>query len=174
MIWELSHWKRTLKKSATTLRRRQTQCRWPKASLADVEQTVMVGFYAVRKLHEARKLPRALKKVRLPVTEYRCMKRPLRLFWPHVEEHYDLSHGRDRKQPIAFMCNQIIHSFVFVPVLDENTRGLSGVYVSSEDRKDEAVWFVGVDVIIDLFESAGSKPTQGFFFGPEKHVTTRA
>jgi hypothetical protein len=173
MIWESFYWRRSLRKSAAKLRNRCAQRRWPDASLADIEQTVMIGFYAIRKLKEAWKLARGVDNWKVPVTEYPCIKKPLRLFWPHVEELYDLKAGRDRKQPIAFICNQIIHSFVFVPVIDEKTRGFAGVFVSSGERKEEAVWFIAATAIIELFEGVAAKPPRGFSFGPGKQLTIR-
>ena len=56
MIAESYYWKRELLRVAARLRRRLTQRRWPEASFSVVEMDLMVGFYAIRKLAEAKKI----------------------------------------------------------------------------------------------------------------------
>ena len=56
MIAESYYWKRDLLKVVARLRRRFTQTRWTRASYSAVEIDVMVGFYAIRKLIEGKKI----------------------------------------------------------------------------------------------------------------------
>jgi hypothetical protein len=174
MIWQSFYWRRELRRSAKTLRQRITQRRWPEASTADIERVIMIGFYSVRKLAEAWKLPRELRQRKISVTEFPCIhavRSPL--FWPDVEESYDLSRGRVREQPLDFLWNQFIHSFVFVPCLNASTSGFDGVFVSSSDRRKQAVWYVEASAIIKLFEDIAAKPDRGFKFGPKKNLLIR-
>ena len=70
MIWESRYWRTDLQKFAASLRKRAKQKRWPDAALARCEQTIMVGFFYVRKLVESRKLSRDFADRQIPATSY--------------------------------------------------------------------------------------------------------
>lgn len=73
MIDESSYWKRELFKIAVDLRRRREERRWPDASLARIELNIMLGFYMIRKLLEARKISDSVAKRRLRLPLYRAI-----------------------------------------------------------------------------------------------------
>ncbi|HEX9938589.1 MAG TPA: hypothetical protein VGB15_15735, partial [Longimicrobium sp.] len=77
MIWESSYWKEDLLKQAEALRKRTTQRRWPEISFARLEQAVMLGFYSIRKLVEARKLSDHVASSAIPVTTYPPTGKPI-------------------------------------------------------------------------------------------------
>ena len=56
MIFESSYWKDELLRAASFLREKQSQKQWRGESYAKVEQKVMISFYSIRKLMDARKL----------------------------------------------------------------------------------------------------------------------
>jgi hypothetical protein len=56
MIYESRFWKDNLIKQANVLRAKTTQKRWTEASSARLEQTIMLGYYSIRKLVESQKL----------------------------------------------------------------------------------------------------------------------
>ena len=56
MIWESAYWKEELLRQAEDLKKRSTQTKWSERSLARLEKTIMIGFYSIRKLIEAKKV----------------------------------------------------------------------------------------------------------------------
>ena len=56
MIWECSYWKEDLLRHTAALRKRTQQRLGRDRSLAQLEQTVMIGFYSIRNLLEVKKL----------------------------------------------------------------------------------------------------------------------
>lgn len=56
MIWGSHSWKEDLARLAGNLRKKAQQRRWPERSTAKLEKEVFMGFYAIRKLLEAKKL----------------------------------------------------------------------------------------------------------------------
>jgi hypothetical protein len=56
MIYKSSFWKDDLVKQARFLGSKTNQKRWAESSSARLEQAVMLGFYSIRKLNEARKI----------------------------------------------------------------------------------------------------------------------
>jgi hypothetical protein len=54
--------------------------------------------------------------------------------YQHVEEHYDLNKPSSRTPPLEFVCNQIIHSFIFTPAFKKKT--LVALYFCSYEKRD--------------------------------------
>jgi hypothetical protein len=167
MIFDSNFWKRDLKRLATYLRNRRKQRRWTAASYAALERSVMVGFFAIRRLSEAFQpvdLPKSV-----PLLEFAPTKKKIsRLFWPRLAEHFDLSAPRHVNRPLEFVCNQVIHSHVFSACFDENGR-LDGVLFSSDWEKDKHAFEMKLDTLAGLFERlATAKQRFRLRFGPEK------
>src|SRR5260370_14588070 len=115
MILQSFYWKRDLKRLSLVLRRRESQIHWPKASYASLEKEAMLGFYAIRKLMDAfqPQLPVGASTL-LPLTTYPSRGKPfLKMAWPEVAHHFDLGKPRAVQKDLRFICNQIIHSYVF-------------------------------------------------------------
>jgi hypothetical protein len=120
MIWEPSLWKSDLLRKARDLRIRKTQTRWPEASLANLEKSLMVGFYSVRKLIEADKVATSIKRETIALIEYPATgKKVTKLNWHRVEELYDLNKPKTVTRNALFICNQFVHSFVFLTVFND-------------------------------------------------------
>ncbi len=155
MIWESSYWKDELLRQARTLRIRVQQKRWPEASFAKLEQTLMVGFYAVRKLIESKKLTDSLRSKLIQVTELAPTGKPVQLYnWHHIDRLYILDKPKKKKIDLPTLCNQFVHSYIFLPIFDE-ARKLNGVYVTSDRKRSACLYYVDVQKIIEIFEQVG-------------------
>lgn len=128
MIWESSYWKNDLLRRAKMLRVRTRQERWPESSSAKVEQLLMTGFYAVRKLIEAKKLTDALVAKRILVWEFPAAGKPVHLCnWHHIDRLYDLEKSKKTQIDVLDLCHQFVHSYIFLLSFD-NKRRLNGVF----------------------------------------------
>lgn len=175
MIRRAVYWRRTLRGMAARLKKRSSQIRWSDSAVADLEHCTMVGFYAIRKLNESRELPDDTCGRKVPVLVFPCVRRVRSpLFWPNVEEVYDLRVGQPRKQPLDFVWNQFIHSFVFAPCFDPATSRLYGILVSSYDRRNQAVYLIALDEVIRTFEAVAAKGRHRLRVVPERfHIKKR-
>ena len=156
MIWESYYWKSDLLKHAAALRKRKEQKRWVDASYGRTEQTVMLGFYSIRKLIEARKLRDDVAHQIVEISAHAPTgKRITRLNSHRIDELYDLDRRRSESCRLEWLCNQIIHSYIFA-LLTEEHGGLAGVLVTSDRNRSKALYEVTVDQMIVLFDQIGN------------------
>lgn len=171
MIWATRYWKRQLLRTATELRKMQKQSRWPDASYARLENHVMIAFYAVRKLLYAfQPMLTIEKRTTVQVTKFPYRgNRFLSLEWPELDEHFDLRKPTQETRGIEFICNQVIHSYVFTPWFDAGDR-LRGFFFVSDHEKENGVFRLEIDATIQLFERiAAEEGKWRMRFGPEKN-----
>ncbi|MBX9918181.1 MAG: hypothetical protein K2Y07_13290, partial [Nitrosomonas sp.] len=55
---------------------------------------------------------------------------------------------------VQFLCNQFIHSFIFVPVEGEQAQ-LLGFYVCSDRTRHEKLYFVEIQQVLSVFRTIG-------------------
>lgn len=158
MIWESYHWKEDLLKRADRLSQRSKQKRWPEVSLVHVEQNIMMGFYAIRKLTEARKVSDRIadQQIRLKAYKWNKKKNVTRMNWHRIDELYDLDKEHRQNRTLRYLCNQFIHSYVFILHFKGNHRGLDGILVSSENERHKYLYLVAISQIIRLFRQFGN------------------
>lgn len=155
MINESSYWKDDLLKQAGALQRRATQKRWHEASSARLEQSVMLGFYSIRKLAEAKKLTNRVVRQKLQLMTYPWLGNSVtKLNWQSFWELYDLDAGRIAKCDLLFLCHQFVHSYVFALSFG-NSGSLNEILVSSDRERNHQLYGIGVKQIIRLFTQVG-------------------
>lgn len=114
MIWESSDWKQPLLKSAKWLRSVKFSDRTQERTFVRIEKELFIGFYSIRKLLETLKISDSTKKLTFEV-EWYSNKEPVHdLNWHHLDRLYDLSSRHLETRDMGFLCNQFIHSYVFV------------------------------------------------------------
>jgi len=158
MIYNTRPWKTDLKRMVKDLLRRQSQTRWTPASYAGLERTVMLGCYSIRKLREAytssNRRPPAFN---VKVTSFPSIDKSFcDIFWPEVNEHFDLTNPKPESVECSFICDQIIHSYVFVPWFNPSQH-LAGLFVGSKrlvngEKGAPRVLRISIDNIVSLFE----------------------
>jgi len=61
---------------------------------------------------------------------------------------------------LEFVANQFVHSYVFVYAVDEDG-GLTGFYFSSDRKKNSHLYFIPLEEVIKIFDTAGKDyPTE--------------
>jgi hypothetical protein len=155
MIWESFYWKSDLLKQAAVLRKRVDQRRWPDASLARCEQTIMLGFYSIRKLMESAKLTDHVSKMEVPLHSYPSTGRNVHLMNKHrLDELYDFARPTHQTVLLPFLCNQLVHSYIFALLFSEDGP-LAGILVASDRQRKKELLEVSIEVLIDIFERVG-------------------
>lgn len=89
------------------------------------------------------------------------------LNWDKIDLFYDLDQPVVERRSVLFLCNQFIHSFVFVPDLDD-LDCLSGVFFASDRQRHSRLLRLDLDTIIALYELVGSDYPACAFRIPDK------
>jgi hypothetical protein len=158
-IWESSYWKNELARIAARLWRRRLQQRWPEESTAGVEKELFIGFYIVRKLIESLKLGWPTLNMMVDVTSYPALGKPVT--WKSRDDLsglYDWTRPNRESRTLRFLCNQMIHSYVFAPSLGgtETESGLSGVFFSSQNTKDRRVYYMDLTELVRVLQEVAN------------------
>lgn len=157
MIYESEYWKDDLLKQAKVLRQRMLQKRWPAAASARLEQSIMLGFYSVRKLAEAKLLADSVVNQCVELRVYMPTGKAVTLInWHKLDELYDLNSGQSGSKDVMFLCHQFVHSYVFVASFDEQSHGLEGILFASDRERHKALYHIDIQKVIELFEKVGS------------------
>lgn len=154
MIADSIPWREQLRSIAIALRRRSHQKRWTERTHFLVERDLMFGAYAIRRLIESNKTSSRLPDRRIRVTTYRLVGRvPMSLDRSDLSNFYDLTRGQPAEIDVAFLCNQIIHSFLFQMWDEEN--GSTTVAFASDRARNSLLYSTSLDVIAGLFDYVG-------------------
>jgi hypothetical protein len=157
MIWESSDWKEPLLLIANRLRKLKTSGELTEKQLARVERDIFIGFYSVRKLIETiTKITDDTKAMKVDVEYYLYNQiKPVTLLnWHRIEEFYDFGEVHNESRDIKFICGRIIHSFIFMPLTDEN--GLTGILFTSDIDKHKKLYSLNIDEVIKIFKRIGN------------------
>lgn len=123
--------------------------------MARLEQQLMLGFYAIRKLGESAKLSDATLKRQVTLTAYPSVGRPVtRMNWDKIDELYDFAAPQIVVRDLPFVCNQLIHSYVFTTGRFDNDNLFSIMFTSDRERK-KSLYSMEIDDVIDFFETVG-------------------
>lgn len=161
MIWESHYWKAELGRKADALERYSKQRRWPDGASARAERLAMTGFFEIRKLIESRKLRSSLASKEYSLHRCRSTGHPVTTFNRYsLEKLYDLESRERIRKPVRFLCNQAIHSFVFL-LLHKQTGELSHFLISSDRERRSWAYEIGIRSVVGLFRTvAGDSVTR--------------
>jgi hypothetical protein len=156
MIDDSSDWKSDLLRQSEVLQKRMTQRRWPATSLARCEQTIMLGFYSIRRLIESKKITDAAVKRPIPVYAYAPTGQKSHLMNRHkIDRLYALDKPTRQNVTLQYLCNQVIHSYIFLLLFDEDGK-LAGVFVVSDFHRFKKLFQISLQTIVDIFNRIGN------------------
>ncbi len=164
MIWESCYWKEPLLKERKYLSQFRITNSTKESTLAGLEKRIFISFYAIRKLIEANKLTKSNLSIKWEIASYLNIARVDIMNWYKIDEKYDLSKETYESKNLRWICNQIIHSFVFV--LEFRKSGLfDGVFVSSDRDKNKRVHYLTRKLIFEIFDMVGNDyPYSSFYY----------
>lgn len=114
-----------------------------------------MGFYAIRKLIEAKKLTDALVAKQIPVWEFPATGKSVHLYnWHHIDRLYELEKSKKTQIDVLYLCHQFVHSYIFLLSLDDKRR-LNGVFLSSDRKRTSCLYHVEITAVIELFGAVG-------------------
>lgn len=155
MIWESSNWKEPLLTSANYLRRVRLKEGTSGRTCVRIEKEIFIGFYSIRKLLDTFKVSDATKAMTFHLSTHKSRHQVDYLNWHKLQQNYDLSASTAETHDIRFLCNQFIHSYVFIPAEEEDGR-LHGFFVASDRDKGKKCYFVELAQIVKAFRVVGN------------------
>lgn len=170
MIWESSHWKEPLLKSATWLRKIRFGENTQERTYVKIEKEIFIGFYSIRKLLETVKITDATKNKKYEIEWYPNIKQVNYINWHKIDELYDLNKRNKEYRDIRYICNLFIHSYVFIISEEEN---LNGIYVSSDSIKNKKIYFISIENILSIYRLVGRDYPSGSAFSRNSETGER-
>lgn len=80
-----------------------------------------------------------------------------------IDQFYDLDSPRDVSLKPDEFCDRVIHSFAFVPAINEDNH-IQGFHFTSDRLKAQCLWFVNLTDIIELMTKTGKDyPSHGIW-----------
>ena len=153
MIWDSTPWKDELLRSAERLSRVERQRHLTQKALFLVEREIVMGCYLIRKLIEAFKVSDLTKKRTCKVKRFRNLELVNYSNWHRLDQLYDLEHGATGSIEVRTLCNQVVHSYVFLT--GENGDAERGIYLASDRNRNREITFVPLKEIIQVFRTIG-------------------
>jgi len=150
MVLDSYPWKKSLLSTATWLDKvRLDERNWSR-SLVRVEKELFLGFYAIRKLLDTFSVTDKTKAKTFELKWSPRIRTVDYLNWHRIDKNFDLKTTRTETRDIRFLCNQFVHSYVFVIKIGSKGR-LSGVYISSDKARHAKLYFVGIRQMLLAF-----------------------
>jgi hypothetical protein len=148
-------WKQQLLRQAETLHEIALPHRWGEASAVKLEETVVLGFYGIRRLINGFLLGEALVHHPIPMMAFPARRKIDTLIGEaSFEMLYDLKSGRAVAHDLLFLCHQVIHNCVFATYFDQG-KTLQGIYITSDHQRKVALYGIDLQAIEALFRRVG-------------------
>lgn len=156
MISESRYWKQPLLEMADRLEASEAAKKLSEAQLVDIERGIFIGFYSIRKLLDCvTKVTDHTKNMKIEIAWY-PNREPVNLMHKdRIGELYDLETVHKELRDLPFICGRIIHSFIFVPVIQEEG-GLCGIMFTSDHDKNKKLYELEIATVIDIFRTVGN------------------
>ncbi len=156
MIWESWPWKKDLLATAARLRAFMTTVSLSDEDMGQIERDIFIGFYSVRKLCETvTKLTDATKLMQVQLSWYPNLRS---VNWRNnhrIDELYNLETINHESRELGFIWGQIIHSFIFVPFM-EDQGGLCEILFTSDAKKNKKLYSMKIEAVVAVFERVGN------------------
>jgi len=160
MIYDSRNWKEPLLKAAVWCEAVRLNDKNSDRVLVRVERELFVGFYAIRKLLDTFKVTDKTR-AKTFTLKWSPPKRTVDYMnWHRIDKNFDLKVVRSETRNLRFMCDQFVHSYVFIPRLGRRGR-LSGFYLSSDRMRHAKLYFIGIRQVLSAFRTVGrDNPTR--------------
>ena len=152
MIWESGYWKVPLLSAAKWLCAVRLSERTCESTYVRIEKEIFFGFYSIRKLLDTVKVSNATKATTYKLTWSPNVKPVDDLNWHQLDKCYDLSTEHTEIRDIRYLCDQFIHSYVFIVAGEFR---IDGIYVASDRVRNKKVYFVPLPHILHAFRLIG-------------------
>ena len=149
-------WKQLLLRQADALQHLLEPHRWGEASAVKLEETVVLGCYAIQRLINGFLLSDAVVRRPIAMTAFPLRRKQGPLLGDEpIETLYDLAGGHAVAHDLVFLCHQVVHNCIFVPHLDAN-RCLTGIRATSDHQRRLALYAIDIATLQTLFRQLGA------------------
>jgi len=155
MIFESCYWKDPLLDLVKEIEKWESTLSISEEGFANIERQLMMGFYSVRKLAEAKKLSDSVAEENLNCKSFQNVKDVNLLNWHRINELYDLKAYSNENLKISFVFNQFIHSYVFILSEDEFSY-FEGVYFCSDRYRNNKLFYISSLELKRIFTLVGN------------------
>lgn len=160
MFWESCYWKDPLLESAVRLQEYSESSSLEEAQMVQIEKDIFIGFYAIRKLMDTVKIKDSTRELKVRLQWSPNIKIVDYLNNHRIDELYDLEQTGQETRTLKFVCDQIVHSYIFMPIENEKG-GLFGFYFTSDRDRQKKLFYISVQDVIDIFNLVGNDyPTE--------------
>ncbi|MDT4291860.1 hypothetical protein RO575_20030 [Methylomonas sp. MO1] len=156
VIHESHYWKAPLVRAAGWLNLLRVNDKNSEAALARAEREIFIGFYAIRKLLSTFKLSESTKQLKYEIEWFPGKPgRAVDYFnRSEIDELFDLNQKSVETRDIGFLCNQVVHSFIFIITLGEKGE-LEGFFLTSDTMRYRRLYFVSIGSVLHAFRTVG-------------------
>jgi len=154
VIWDSHYWKEPLLKSARYLRRVRLNESTSERTHMRIEKELFLGFYSVRKLLDTFTVSDSTKRMQFELSFYPALRMVDQFNWHHLQKNYDLSESESETRDIRFLCNQFIHSYVFLTSEADNR--IDGFFVASDRDRHTKCYFAELCHVLTAFRTVGN------------------
>jgi hypothetical protein len=124
--------------------------------LAQIERDIFIGFYSVRKLCETvTKITDAMKLTQIQLNWHHNLRAVNWRNKHRIDNLYNPETRYQETRDIGFVCSQIIHSFIFVPCIDDRG-GLHEIFFTSDTKKNKKLYSMKIEAVVAVFERVGN------------------
>lgn len=155
MIQVSNYWKEDLIKLADKLLLRMVQKRWGEKNFFTLEKEIFLGFYSVRKLIESKKVSDSLTNKSYVVQKLNFVGNPETIIPKSADSDFNLIRDTEKTSLTTVqICNQIIHSYHFIPFFP-NGENLIGFFVCSDFERKKCLYLITIFEVADIFKAVG-------------------
>lgn len=155
MITESSYWKKPLLESVIRLKEYSKSHFCEEEKSVQIEKDIFIGFYSIRKLMDTVKIKDSTKEMKFQIQWSPNIKQVDYINNHHIDKLYNLKQINQETRTLKFICDQIVHSYIFMPAEDGKNR-LIGFFFTSDREKNKKIFYISVQDVINIFNYVGN------------------
>jgi hypothetical protein len=156
MIWESYYWKKDILNYSKRLKKRKEQRKWFDESFANTEKDIMLSAFMIRKLFDSDKIDKRIENKEIQVVIFKSNGKKInKLKTIFQERYFELEKPNQSKLKLREICNQIIHSYIFSLITNEEQK-LKSFWVASDYNKFKHLIEISIDNYVNILNLIGS------------------
>ena len=72
-----------------------------------------------------------------------------------IDKLYNLKQINQETRTLKFICDQIVHSYIFMPAENEKSQ-LIGFFFTSDREKNKKIFYISIQDVINIFNYVGN------------------
>lgn len=133
----------------------------------ELEHSVMIGCFIARKLIETPfKVPDSGIADRFHFPAYPAVANSEihAMNWHHLHRFFDFETPQSRTLGSKKLCDQVIHSFVLCPMVDDSNTFCEALLIASDRDKGALLYEVGLTALASMFRRVADNQVTGFSY----------